>query len=287
MRTPLVQPAIAPPSASVSEFIATFAAILAVISVLLLFDTALARVDISERRSYATREFRTGERLLAQGRTEQAIEYLRTASTLDGENSTYGTALAQAILADGRPSAAEQILLPLLERNATDGAANLAMARVLVKEGRTDEAKPYYHRAIDGLWPGGEAQSRTAARFEFIDLLARMNAKQELLSELLPIQDDSANDAAQRKRIAHLFVVAGSPSRAMGIFRELLRRDSHDADAYVGLAEAALSLGNFAAARADLLAAQKLMPDDSSNLVGRMRLTDSVIALDPTQRGLT
>ena len=270
-----------------SEFIATFAVILAAIVGLLLFDTALAKVDKSGRKSYAAREFAAGEQLLALGKIEEAIEHLRAASTLDGESSAYGVALAEATLADGRPSAAEQMVLPVLERNPTDGAANLAMARVLAKEEKGEEAKSYYHRAIYGLWPPGADKSRNVARFELIDFLARANAKQELLSELLPIQDDSTNDMAQRKRIAHLFVVAGSPSRAVAIFREVLRRDSRDADAYVGLAEAALSLGDYATARADLLAAQKLMPEDSSSLQPRMILTDSVIALDPTQRGLS
>ena len=287
MKTPLVQPAAPTPAASVSEFIATFAVILAAIVGLLLFDTALARVDISSRKAYAALEFARGQRLVVQGRMDQAIEHLRAATTLDGENSDYGVALAQATLADGRPAAAEQMLLPLLERDETDGAANLAMARVLAKEGRNDAAKSSYHRAIYGRWPPGAEKSRTDARFELIDLLARTNARQELLSELLPIQDDSTNDGAQRKRIAHLFVVAGQPSRAVVIYREILRRDSRDADAYVGLAEAALSLGDFATARADLLAAQKLSPADSVSLQSRMILTDSVIALDPTQPGLS
>ena len=285
MKTPVVQPAPIP-AATVSEFIATFAVVLAVIVALFLFDTALARVDIRGRKSYAAREFRAGEQLLAQGKIEPAIEHLRTASTLDDDNSAYATALAQAILADGRPDAAEQLLLPLLERDPTDGAANLAMARVLAQEGRTEEAKSYYHRAIYGLWPRGAHENRIEARFELIDLLAKTNARQELLAELLPIQDDSANTPAQRMRIAHLFVVAGSPSRAVAIFRELLRRNKPDAAAYVGLAEAALSLGDFATARADLVAAQKLTPDDSTALQGRIALTDSVIALDPTQLGL-
>jgi tetratricopeptide (TPR) repeat protein len=271
----------------VSEFIATFGIILAVIVVLLAFDTALARADLKGRQLYAAREFDTGQQLLAQGKTGEAIEHLRTASTLDGDNSAYRTSLAQAILAAGHPGTAEQILLPLLERNPTDGATNLAMARVLSKQGRDPEAKPYYHRAIYGFWPPGAEASRTAARFELIDLLARTDAKQELLAELLPIQDDSANDAAQRKRIARLFVRAGSPSRAVPILRDVLRRDSQDADAYVTLADAALSLGDFAAARTNLLSAQKLMPEDSGSLKSRISLTDSVIALDPTQRGLS
>jgi tetratricopeptide (TPR) repeat protein len=275
MRTPLVQPAAPTPAASVSEFIATFAVVLAAIVGLLLFDTALARVDISARKAYAAREFAAGQHLMTLRHMDRAIEHLRAATTLDGENSDYGVALAQATLADGRPAAAEQMLLPLLERDETDGATNLAMARVLAAEGRNDAAKSNYHRAIYGRWAAGAEKSRTDARFELIDLLARTNAREELLAELLPIQDDSTNDGAQRKRVAHLFVVAGQPSRAVVIYREILRRDSQDADAYVGLAEAALSLGDFATARADLLAAQKLSP------------ADSVIALDPTQPGLS
>jgi Flp pilus assembly protein TadD len=287
VRTPLVQPAAPTPAASVSEFIATFAVILAAIVGLLLFDTALAKVDVIQRKAYAAREFATGQQLIAQGRMSEAMEHLRAASRLDGDNSTYGVALAQATLTGGRPNAAEQMLMPLLEQDETDGAANLAMARVLDKEGKTDGAKSYYHRAIYGRWPPGSESNRTDARFELIDLLARTNDRQELLAELLPIQDDSTNDGPQRKRIAHLFVLAGQPSRAVTIYREVLRRDSRDAEAYVGLAEAALSLGDFATARADLLAAQKLVPADSASLQSRIVLTDSVIDLDPTQRGLS
>jgi tetratricopeptide (TPR) repeat protein len=286
MKTPAIQAAPVP-SATLSEFIATFAVILAAIVGLLLFDTALATVDVRQRKIYAAREFAAGQALITKGGIEPGIEHLRAASTLDADNSAYGVGLAQAILADDRPADAEQMLLPLLEREPNDGAANLAMARVLEKEGRIEEAKSYYHRAIYGVWPRGADKNRALARFELIDLLARANAKQELLSELLPMQDDSTNDAAARKRIAHLFVVAGSPSRAVTIYRDVLRKDSRDADAYVGLAEAALSLGDFSTARADLLAAQKLVPADSSVIQGRIVLTDSVTSLDPTQRGLS
>ena len=286
MKTPVI-PAPPTPAANISEFIATFAVILAAVVGLVLFDTALARIDVRERKVSAAREFAAGEQLVAEGKNDEAIEHLRSASTLDGENTRYATALADAVLADGRPKDAELLLVPLLERNGTDGAANLTMARVLVKEGKIAEAKSYYHRAIYELWPRGAEDNRTTARFELIDLLASTDARQELLAELLPIQDDSTNSLAQRKRIAHLFVVAGSPSRAVTIFRDVLRHDAKDADAYIGLAEAALSLGDFATAKADLVAAQKLSPQDSSSIQARISVTDSVIALDPTQRGLS
>jgi tetratricopeptide (TPR) repeat protein len=286
MKTPVI-PAPPTPAATVSEFIATFAVILAAIAGLLLVDTALARVDVRGRKVSAAREFAVGERLMEQRDVHGAIEHLRAAATLDGDNTAYATALADAILADGRPRDAELLLVPLLERNPTDGAANLAMARVLVKEQKIDPAKSYYHRAIYGLWPRGANDDRTTARFELIDLLASTDTRQELLAELLPLQDDSTNSLAQRKRIAHLLVVAGSPARAVTIYRDVLRRDARDADAYLGLADAALSVGDFSTAKADLLAAQKLSPEDSARIQTRISVTDSVIALDPTQRGLS
>src|SRR5258706_4470902 len=212
--TRLVQPAAPTPTATVSEFIATLAIVLAAIVGLVLFDTALARVDVGARKTYAAREFEIGKQLVGEGKSEAGLEHIRTATMLDSDNPAYGIALAQTTLADGRPAEAAEMLTPLLERNDTAGATNLATARVLANEGRVTEAKSYYHRAIYGFWPKGAEKNRTTARFELIDLLARENATQELLAELLPIQDDSTNDAAQRKRIAHFFVVAGGPPPA-------------------------------------------------------------------------
>ena len=273
------------PTASTSEFLLTLALTLAAIVILLVADTALARVDREATRATAADEYRVGQNLIQHNRLHDAIEHLRTAATLDRDKPVYTVALAQAVLADGRANDAELMLIPLLERDATDGGANLAMARVLAKEGRTDEAKSYYHRAIYGIWPGDAARSRAIARFELIDLLAQTGARQELLAELLPIEDESPEDTAVRKRVANLFVTAGSPAKASDIYRDLLRKNPKDADAYLGLGKAALAMGNYPVARNDFLAAQRIAPDDSA-IVKTIKLADSVIAIDPTQRGL-
>ncbi len=286
MRTPLVQPAAPIPTATASEFMVTFAIVLAAILGLLLFDTALARVDIRERKVFAAREFAAGQDLMKAGKTRDAIDHLRAATSLSPDNPAYVTALSGAILADGRADDARMLLSPLLERDPKNGPANLAMAHVMEKIGKIDDAKAYYHSAIYATWPPAEANRRLAARFELIDLLSRTNARQELLAELLPIQDDSTNDGDHRKLIAHLFVQAGSPARAVTIFRDFLRKNPGDVDAYVGLADAALSLGDLATGRTDLLAAQKLTPD-STSMKSRIAIIDSAIAMDPTQSGLS
>ena len=267
------------------EFIATFAAVLVTIALFLIADTALARLDSQETKSHAASEYTAGERLIGEGKLPEAIQHLRAASTLDRSRPAYTIALAAAILENGRPTDAENLLQPVLERGATSGAANLTMARILVKEGRTEEAKSYYHRAIYGLWAQDAPHNRSAARFELIDLLARTDERQELLAELLPIQDDSSVDELGRRRLGHLLLAAGSPRRAAAIFHALLQQHPQDADAYTGLGESALALGNFQTARADFAAAARLSPAARA-IEARIDVADSAIAIDPTQRGL-
>jgi len=276
-----------PPRASASEFIATFAAVIGAVALFLVVDFSLARIDAAENTSNAEREYQKGMQLLTKGRIDNAIDHLRVAAVLDHEASTYPVALANATLSAGRPGDAEQMLIPVLERDATDGAANLGMARVLENEGRLEQAKAYYHRAIDGVWPVDSQRNRAAARFALIDLLSRKGDKQELLGELLPIQDDSVTDLQLRKRIAQLFSVAGSPSRAIAIYRDVLKRSGGDREATVGLADAAVAQGDYRAARADFRAALVVTTGgESARIRSRLDLVDSVIAMDPTQRGL-
>src|SRR5207253_6699421 len=124
---PIAQEQPPPPTASASEFVLTLALTLGAIVVLIIADTALARADRDATRATAADEYRVGVNLIAHKRLPDAIEHLRTAATLDRERPVYTVALAQSVLAQGRSLDAEQMLIPLLERDATDGGANLAM----------------------------------------------------------------------------------------------------------------------------------------------------------------
>src|SRR5690349_1873339 len=52
---------------------------------------------------------------------------------------SWGNSFAAAFLSAGRSEEAENELTALLEEESTDGAANLSMARVLVKQGKIPE----------------------------------------------------------------------------------------------------------------------------------------------------
>lgn len=273
------------PTASAATFLATFAVMFAAIAALLLLDLFLARIDHRESVQHAANLYADGRSLLAEHQPAVAEERFASAVSIDHSNVSYALALAQAKLDQGKTSEAEGTLRELVERAENDGAVNLVMARTLLHSGRTQEAKAYYHRAIFGRWGADSIARRREARFELIDLLAERGPQPELLAELLPLEDTSPDSIALRHRLANLFLVAGSPGRALNVFREVLRDDPRNADAYRGVGDADLALGNFRKARADFAEALRLRPGDTLTQ-SRLGITDSIMALDPTVRGI-
>jgi tetratricopeptide (TPR) repeat protein len=272
-------------AASAGAFVATFALVFAAIAALFAFDTFLAETDQAASRAEARRLFDEGERLQATGDMPEAIERLRSAVAAERRNPVYQRGLAAALLAAGRLSDARTVLSERLQHDPTDAEASLVMARTQVHEGQTRQAIAYYHRAIFGEWGEPQRAHRVEARFELVELLAAEHARQELLAELLPLESEAPHDAATRKRIARLFLVAGSPSQAIAIFRDVVRANRGDADGYAGLGEAELQQGNYRSARRAFATALTLRPGDQS-IASRLDLCDRALALDPTQRGV-
>ena len=268
------------------SLLGTFALVFLAIAALAAIDTLLAKVEKTEGQAEARRLLSEGQRLVQQERDAEAIDKFRSALSVSRGNQEAQLGLARTLLAVGRLTDAETLLQEMLQRSATDGAANLAMARVMVKEGRSAEATSYYHQAIYGRWKQNAQASRVKARFELIDTLVRQNADREVLAELLPLQDEAPDDIQTRKRIARLYLSAGSPSRALEFFREILRQQPQDFDAYAGLGEAEFARGNYRTARTDFRVALRLNPTDEE-IRKRLGVCETVLALDPTQRGLS
>jgi len=271
--------------ASAGAFVGTFALIFAGIGGLFAIDTFLAERDQAASRAEAHRLFEEGQRLEAKGDPMVAVERLRGAVAAERQNPMYQRGLAAALIAAGRPGDAQSVLAERLQHDPNDAESSLVMARTLAQQGETRQAIAFYHRAIFGDWPAPERARRVEARFELVNVLAAGHARQELLAELLPLETEASADPATRKRIARLFLAAGSPSRASAIFRELVRRDRTDADAYEGLGDAELQQGNYGSARPAFAAALALRPGDR-NIADRLDLCDRALALDPTQRGV-
>lgn len=272
-------------SPSAGSLLSTFVIVLVAIAALFAIDFVLARMQNSEERSEAARQFAEGRRLMASGDPAAALERFRDAVSTDRNNRDYRLGLAEALLAAGKTADAQTALADLLETDSTDGSVNIEMARALVKEGKINDAISFYHRAIYGHWPDRLKENQAKARFELIELLTKQQAKQELLAELLPLQDEAPEDLEVRERLGRLFLAAGSPSHAADIFRDLIHRNPHNAAAYSGMGEAEFARGNYSAAQADFAAASRVAPDDQG-IRQRFEETNLIMTLDPMRRGL-
>jgi tetratricopeptide (TPR) repeat protein len=263
----------------------TTAAVLALMVGLYTVDKALANLEAREVNAEARNHYRDGQNLLSSGHAAAAIDFFRRAHTLDRTNRDFDVALASAQLTAGRATDAEQTLVDVLTRNSNDGRANFLMARVRMAQDRFDDAVAFYHRAIYGSWSDGGAADKTAARLELADQLAKRDRREELLSELLLLDATAARNPALAKRLAGLYLEAGSAARAETAYRDILHKNPADADAFKGLGEAELQRGEFRLAHAAFSGALKYRPDDAQ-AVARVQLADELAKLDPTSRRL-
>ncbi|HLK67958.1 MAG TPA: tetratricopeptide repeat protein [Bryobacteraceae bacterium] len=265
------------------SFLGTLVLVFLSMAVLFAVDTFLAGADRAESVAGAARLYREGEDLMQHGRHAEAIGRFQDALSMERGNRDYQRALAEAQLAAGKSADAESTLSDLLQSDPTDGSASLLMSRVIVKQRRYAEAISYLHRAIYGEWKNDPAGNRLRARFELIDLLAKRNSKEELLSELMAVQDQLPPEL-ERKR-GRLFLQAGSPNRAAEVFHAILNDDPENADALTGLGEAEFARGDYRAAQHDFQSGLRAAPDDQEARQ-HLELVNQVLDLDPTIRGL-
>jgi tetratricopeptide (TPR) repeat protein len=268
-----------------SRFIGVLVLVLITMGAFFVLDVFLARMEQGESRAEAERDYQAGERLMKQSQYDAAVEQFQNAFSTVRAEKKYQLALAQALMAAGKLKNAEDQADQLLQADQTNGDANLTLARIFVKQGRITDAIAYYRRAIYGHWDQNAAQRRTDVRWELTDLLRQQNASEDLLAELLLLQGESGNDAETQRKIAHLFIRAGSPDRALPLFSALLRKNPNDADAYAGMGEAQFARANYRAAVNDFQAAVRLNPSDEVSRQ-RLELCQQVLALDPMARGL-
>lgn len=261
-------------------------AVVGVIGALTAIDIFLENAEQAELAGQAQRNYVRGQRLLESGRANQAVEALRRAHALERKNLGYELELVTALTAAGKTKESEPLLNEVLDADRNDGAANLVAARLRLKEGKLIEAEAYYHRAIYGKWPHDAAEHRMAARLELIDVMAAHNQKQELLAELLPLEEEAKNDPAIQMRLGRLFLMAGSPARAVEVYRRVLREQPENAPAYEGLGDAELEQGDYREARTAFDSAFARRRDDV-DLRAKRQLAATLAGLDPTPRWLT
>jgi predicted Zn-dependent protease len=256
-----------------------------VIAALSFIDSALEKTEQMDLQSQARQAHLEGDRLVKQGKPNQAIEPLRKAHIWERGSTLYELDLVDALIAANKADEAEPLMNEILLREPDDGRANLSAARLMLQKGNTTDAVSYYHRAIYGDWGENAASRRVSARMELVRLLVAEHKDKELLAELLPLQEEAQTNMPIQKALGHLFLVAGSPSRAAAVYQAMIAHDPKDPGAHAGLGEAELQQGEYRDAHSAFLAALRYKPQDAS-IQRRLDLSNTLTELDPTPRRL-
>lgn len=239
----------------------------------------------SARTERAGEFFKTGNELLLQGRDEEAVQEYREALSSSPGNPQYRLALGLALVKANHSAEAAVYLNALLKRDPENGPANLGMARIAAGEHKVAQAVKYYRRAIDGMWPAGQEDTRMQARFELALMLQKNGQTTQAVAELLAALGPAASNPAVKLKIAQTLLSYGAPRDAGDVFRDVLKSNGQNAEAYAGLGQAQLALDDYRDARDAFEQAVQLNPMDQSSK-RELEVCDRVLALDPDARGL-
>jgi len=234
--------------------------LLSVLVLVLLFSatTFLVRAYRAKERELAQHWYVLGERALAAGRGEAALEDFRSALVHSPDDSLVEFQLARALAASGHLSEAHAYLLSLWEREPGNGTVNLELARLAAESGSVPEAVEYYHNAIYGQWDDNPAEHRRRAGMGLAEFLLRVGQRSQAQAELIGLTADLPSDPALKTQVAALLMKTGDYEHAAPLFRQALRDHPNFVPALEGAGEASFEMGNYRDARRYLARAMRL-----------------------------
>jgi tetratricopeptide (TPR) repeat protein len=242
--------------------------------------TGLARLYQAQEQALAVEWSTRGLDDLNAGRYKAAIPEFHTALEYARDNDDYRLDLAEALVGLNRIDEAYAYLINVRDQQPDNGVVNLELARVAVQRKQADQALRFYHNAINATWPENQEKERRKARLELIDYLLRINARTQAESELIALEANVGEDAAQQEYLGELLLRVEDYARALAAFRESLKLTPNNAAAEAGAGFAAFNEGMYPAAERYLQEAVAATPDDTAS-AALLRTTDSILRLDP------
>jgi tetratricopeptide (TPR) repeat protein len=240
----------------------------------------LSRLYHAQQESLAVRWAGRGVDDLNAGHYKVAIVDFRTALLYDRDNGAYQLSLAQALLGLGRTDQAYAYLINLWGRQPENGVVNLELARIAVGKNETDRALRFYNNAIYATWPDNQEIQRRKARLELVDYLLRTNARTQAESELIALEANVGENAAQQAQLGDLFLRVGDYGRALAAFRTSLKLERRNSAAEAGAGRAEFAMGQYADAQLYLSAAVAEAPADAAS-ADLLKTAQAAIRMDP------
>jgi tetratricopeptide (TPR) repeat protein len=223
--------------------------------------------------------FERGQASLARGDAAEALADFRKAAAGNRNAAAYELALARTLANGGELDEATQILLNLRETNPDGIEVNYRLARVAVKQHRTDDAIGYYNHALYGIARGGVPIERYRIRMELVDLLldtASPDAPDELnvlVRELPDTADAHMAGAALAARVPNRPLALAASTKAAALA-------AHDPAPALAAGRLAVTLGDFDAA-ARMLARARAAGAPDTDLPDLIAVVREAAELDP------
>ncbi len=203
----------------------------------------------AQEEALARHLYQRGVKAQSENHPEEALGAFRAALSYSRDNFQYQLSLARALRDTGRTAESETYLIRLWERTPQEGAVNLALGRLFVRQRVFDKAIQYYHYAIYGVWPSDAESKRRDAQFELIEFLLQQNAYPQAQAELITMASALPTDPSVHLRVADLFMLAKDYDRALAQYQQTLLTDAHNQGALLGAGQASFQLGRFRTAR--------------------------------------
>jgi CIC family chloride channel protein len=257
---------------------------LAVLAGLVMLTGVLNYFYRAHRAGEAQAFYKTGTRLLAEGRPEEAVEQLRKGLSIS-HSTDYRLMLGLALSKAGHPNEALSYLSEVLRERPQNGPANLEMGRILAQEQRTDDAVLRYQQAAYGTWPDRPRQNRIETRFELVMMLVKAGRRAQARAELLSIAAQPPEDLAERQRLAQTLTDFGLLDESAEVYRGIVQQDKQNVLAYNRLGDIEFQSGNCIAAQQAFRHALLIAPSNKA-AARKVEECSEVLALDPMLPGL-
>jgi tetratricopeptide (TPR) repeat protein len=264
--------------------------------------TVLSRLYHTQQESLGSRWFNRGVVDLKAQRFDRAVIEFRAALVYARDDYAYQLNLAKALLGTKRSAEAYAYLINLWEREPEDGLVNLELARIAAQREQTQQALRYYHNAIYATWTDDASQAtsgdlaskrtvdveeqRRETRLELIEFLLRMNVKTQAQSELIALEENVGDDAAEQAHVGDLFIRAQEYEHALEAYRASLKLNPRDSPALAGAGRAAFELGRYDLAREYLQTAVNTNSSDAQS-AQRLKTAELVLRMDPFRAGIS
>ncbi|MBI4905737.1 MAG: chloride channel protein [Acidobacteria bacterium] len=240
----------------------------------------------SRRSDLGIEAYQDGEKLLAQGRVDEAVLILRNGLAHTPQNTKLRAALGLALVQSGHFNEALAYLSAAARADPSNGAVWMGLAKIALAGGDKEQALQLLRQALSKEWPAQEESLRRNAQFDYATLLSDSGRRSESISLLLTMIEQRGDDPVFGKRAADTVKDIGSPEQADEAYSMLASRFPADASVWLRLGDVRFAADKDRLALDAYRRAAKVDPEnaDARREVSRV---EQVLALDPTRRGLS